>query len=188
MAERIDGEASEAAERYALAAFELGVETDTLASLDADFGKLTAAFKESSDLRAAAFSPLIDPQEKTRAFVAVAEKLGLSPLGRNLVGVVVSNRRAHELPSIGAAFRRRYARHRGATHAEIISAQALTDQQAQNITDALSAALKTRIEADTSVDESLIGGFIVRLGSRQFDASLKTKLASLSLALKQSAV
>ncbi len=183
MADRTEGEASEAAERYALAAFELGMEANALESLNEDFSKLSAAFKESADLRAAAISPVIDPQEKTRALIAIAEKLGLSQLGRNLVGVVSSNRRAHELPAIAGAFRKRYARHRGAVRAEIVSAHPLSDAQVKSITDALGA----KVEADVSVDPSLIGGFIVRLGSRQFDSSLKSKLASLSLALKQSA-
>ena len=187
MADATDGEASEAAERYAHAAFELAQDQNALAELDADFAKLTAAFKESADLRAAAVSPQIDPEEKSRAFVAVAEKLGLSQLGRNVTGLVARNRRAADLPGIAAAFRARYARHRGATRAEIISAKPLSDKQAQTIVDALSAAFNTRIEADAQVDESLIGGFIVRLGSRQFDASIKTKLAGLKLALKQSA-
>lgn len=187
MAEANEGEGVEAAERYAQAAFDLAQEQNALETLDKDLSTLVAAFKESADLRAAAGSPLIDPVEKAKAFVAVAEKLGLSTLGKNLVGVVVQNGRASQLQAIAGAFKKKYARHRGAVRAQIISAQPLSDKEAQSITDALSAAMGKRIEADTSVDESLIGGFIVRTGSRQFDSSLKTKLANLKLALKQSA-
>lgn len=187
MAEATEGEGVEAAERYAQAAFDLAQEQNALEALDKDLSAVVAAFKESADLRAAAASPLIDPVEKAKAFVAVAEKLGLSPLGKNLVGVVVQNGRAGQLTAIAGAFKKKYARHRGAVRAQIISAAPLSDKQAQSITDALSAAMGKRVEADTSVDESLIGGFIVRTGSRQFDSSLKTKLANLKLALRQSA-
>ncbi len=182
-----EGEASEAAERYAQAAFELALEQNALPALDKDFATLGAAFKESADLRAAAASPLIDPAEKARAFAAVAEKLGMSLLGRNLVGVAAQNRRAADLPAIARAFRKLYARHRGAQSAEIISARPLAESEKAAIMEAVGAAAKTKIEADVTIDESLIGGFVVRLGSRQFDASLKAKLASLKLALKQSA-
>ncbi len=187
MAEANEGEGVEAAERYAQAAFDLAQEQNALDALDKDLTALLSAFKESADLREAAASPLIDPVEKAKAFVSVAGKLGLSQLGQNLVGVVVQNRRAAQLPAIARAFQTKYARHRGALRAQIISAHPLSDKQAQSITDALSAAMGKRVEAETSVDESLIGGFIVRTGSRQFDSSLKTKLANLKLALRQSA-
>jgi len=186
VAEVSEGESAEAAERYARAAFELGLEANALAALDSDLSQLAAAFKESADLRAAAVSPLIDPPEKVRALLAVAERLGLSQLGRNLVGAVTQNRRAAQLPQIARAFARLYAQHRGMRHAEIISATALSAAQAKAITDALAAAMGSAIEAEVSVDESLIGGFIARVGSRQFDASLKTKLANLKLALRAS--
>jgi F-type H+-transporting ATPase subunit delta len=186
VAEVNEGEDAAAAERYAQAAFELGLEANALAALDADLARMAAAFAESADLRAAAASPLIDPQDKAKALVAVAEKLGLSALGRNVVGAAAQNRRAAALPQIARAFARKYARHRGAERAEIISAAPLSDAQAKAITAALSAATKTTIEPELRVDASLIGGFVARVGSRQFDASLKTKLASLRAALKAS--
>ncbi|MBI1251450.1 MAG: ATP synthase F1 subunit delta [Alphaproteobacteria bacterium] len=184
MAEAVDEAGAEAAQRYAQAAFELGLEGNALEALEADFAKLDAAFAQSADLRAAAGSPLIDPEEKTRALVAVAESLGLSPLGRNLVGAVSRNRRASALPAIARAFRARLARHRGARQAEIISAKPLTDAERASILSALEKAVGAKVEAESRVDDSLIGGFIVRLGSRQFDASIKSKLAGLKLALK----
>lgn len=178
-------EASEAAERYAQAAFDLASEAKSLDALEADFAALTAAFAESADLRVAAASPLIDPQEKAKAFGAVAVKMQLSELGRNVVGVVAQNGRARELPQIATAFRRLLARQRGALQAEIVSAKPLSDADKKSILDALAASMGKQIQAETRVDESLIGGFIVRVGSRQFDSSLKTKLAGLQLALKQ---
>lgn len=177
-------EISESAERYAQAAFELARDQKALPALETDFAKFLEAWQESSDLRTAAESPLIDPEEKARALVAVAAKLGLSDLGAKVIGVAAQNRRAGELPMIIAAFRAKQAQERGARQAEIISAAPLSDAQRDSILAALKKSLGAEIEAETSVDERLIGGFVVRVGSRQFDASLRAKLDSLKLALK----
>jgi F-type H+-transporting ATPase subunit delta len=184
LAESSESIAVEAAERYAQAIFDLALESNALAALEADFARLDAAWRESADLRAVAGSPLIDPEEKARAFVAVAEKLGLSELARNLIGVAARNRRAAELPQIARAFRRRHALHRGARQAEIISAKPLAENEREEILAAIAGSLGAKVEAQTKVDDRLIGGFIVRVGSRQFDASLRAKLDSLKLALK----
>ncbi|MGE0829805.1 MAG: ATP synthase F1 subunit delta, partial [Hyphomonadaceae bacterium] len=177
-------EISEAAERYAQAAFELALEANALDALDADFKTLDAAFKESADLREAAASPLIEPAEKAAALVAVAKKLGISELGSKIIGLAAQNRRGAELGAIARAFRAKHARHRGARQVEIISAQPLSDAQRDEILSALGKSLGAKIEAEAKVDERLIGGFIVRVGSRQFDSSLRAKLDSLKLQLK----
>ena len=184
VAEKVEGEASEAAERYAQAAFDLAKESKALDALDADFAKFDAAWKESSDLRAVARSPLIDPDDKTNALTAVADKLGLSTLGKNLIGVAAKNRRAGELPAIASSYRALLARERGARQVEIVSARPLAPEEKTAIVDALGKSLGAKVEAETRVDDSLIGGFVVRVGSRQFDASVKAKLDALRLALK----
>jgi len=184
VADRFDGEASEAAERYALAVFDLAKEAKSLDTVEQDFAKFSDAWKASADLRAAARSPLIEPEDKARALTAVAAKLGLSDLGRKLIGVAARNRRAAELPGVVAAFRKMVARERGARQVEIVSAKALSEGEKGAIVDALGKTLGAKVEAETSVDDSLIGGFVVRVGSRQFDASVKAKLDALRLALK----
>lgn len=184
MAETFDGEASEAAARYARAVFELAKEANALDAVEADFAKFAAAWKESADLRDAARSPLIDPQEKANALSAVAAKLGVSELGRKAIGVAALNRRASELPGIITTYRTLVARERGARQVEIISARPLGADEKAAIVDSLSKQLGAKVEAETSVDDSLIGGFVVRVGSRQFDASVKAKLDALRLALK----
>lgn len=184
MAESFDGEASEAAARYAAAAFDLASDFNALDALEADFAKFGAAWVESADLRETARSPLIDPEEKARALTAVAARLGMSELGRKVVGVVAGNRRAAELPGIAGAFRARLARHRGARQVEIVSARALGAAEKSAIIDQLGKQLGEKVEAETRIDESLIGGFVVNVGSRQFDASVKSKLDALRLALK----
>ncbi len=184
MAETFDGEASEAAGRYARAVFELAKEANALEAVEQDFAKFAAAWKESADLRAAARSPLIEPQEKANALTAVAAKLGISELGRKAIGVATLNRRAAELPAIAATYRSLVARARGARQVEIVSARPLGETEKSAIVEALGRQLGAKVEAETSVDGSLIGGFVVRVGSRQFDASVKAKLDALRLALK----
>lgn len=184
VAETFDGEASEAAARYARAVFELAKDAKALEAIEADFVKFSAAWKESADLREAARSPLISPEEKAAGLGAVAAKLGLSDLGRKAIGVAALNRRAAELPGIVSAYRKLVAAERGARQVEIISARPLSDADKAAIVEALSKQLGAKVEAETSVDDSLIGGFVVRVGSRQFDASVKSKLDALRLALK----
>jgi F-type H+-transporting ATPase subunit delta len=184
VAEGFDGVASEAAGRYAQAVFDLAKEAKALEAVEQDFAKFSAAWAESADLRATARSPLIDPDTKAKALVAVAAKLGLSDLGQKAVGTIAKNRRAAELPAIAATYRTLVLRERGARQVEIISAKPLGDAEKTAIVDALSKKLGAKVEAETSVDESLIGGFVVRAGSRQFDASVKSKLDALRLALK----
>jgi F-type H+-transporting ATPase subunit delta len=178
------GEASEAAHRYALAAFDLAKENNALDVVEQDFVKFSAAWAASADLRAAARSPLIDPKEKADALVAVAAKLGLSELGRKIIGVAAQNRRAAELPGIASSFRALVARERGARQVEIVSARPLAGAEKAAIVESLGKQLGAKIEAEASVDENLIGGFVVRVGSRQFDASIKAKLDALRLTLR----
>jgi F-type H+-transporting ATPase subunit delta len=179
-----DNRASEAAERYAQAAFELARDGKALEGLEKDFATFNAALAESADLRTTLKSPLIASDEKSRALVAVATKLGLSELGRNIIGLVAKNGRAIDIPGIITAFRARLAKHRGASQVEVISAKPLDQKQLDSILAGVTKALGGKVDAVTRVDESLIGGFVVRAGSRQFDASLKSKLDSLKLALK----
>lgn len=178
------GQTSEAAERYAGAAFELAEESKALEAVEKDLATFAEAMATSADLRTAASSPLIAPEEKSRALVAVAAKLGLSRLGMNLIGVAAANGRAAELPGIAAVFRRKMAEKRGQKEVEIISAVALDAKQVEAISAAITKAIGQAVQPKASVDPRLIGGFIVRAGSRQFDSSVKTKLDNLKLALR----
>lgn len=184
VAESFESGASEAAGRYAQAVFDLAKQAKALDAVEKDFATFTAAWKESADLRDVARSPLIDPADKAKALTAVAAKLGLSDLGRKTIGVAAQNRRAGELPGIFSVYRTLVARERGARQVEIVSARPLAEAEKSAIVDALGKQLGAKVEAETRVDDSLIGGFVVRVGSRQFDASVKAKLDALRLALK----
>jgi F-type H+-transporting ATPase subunit delta len=184
VADLSDGQFFEAADRYAAAAFALALESNALTALEKDVNALAEAMKASADLRAVAASPLIVLAAKERALLAVADKLGLSQLGRNVLGVIVRNGRSAALPAFVKAVRARLAAHRGGRQVEIVSAAPLSADQLQAIVTGLSRALGADVEPIAKVDPSLIGGFVARAGSRQFDASVKTKLEQLKLALK----
>jgi F-type H+-transporting ATPase subunit delta len=175
---------SEAALRYAQAAFDLAKEAGGLDALAKDLAAVKAAFVESADLRKAAASPLIEASDKARALAAIGAKLGLSKLGANLVGVAASNGRAQDLPAIADSFAALFAAHRGVKPVEVISAQPLSPADLETILVGVREAVGGAVEAVTKVDPDLIGGFIVRIGSRQYDASLKSKLESLRRAMK----
>ena len=184
MAERVNGKPSEAAKRYAQAVFELAKAANAADAVERDFATFAEAWNASADLREVARSPLIEPNDKARALTAVAAKLGVSDLGRKLIGVAAQNRRAAELPQIGSVYRSLVARDRGARQVEIVSARPLAETERNDIIAAVAKSLGSKVEAETSVDDSLIGGFVVRAGSKQFDASVKAKLDALRLALK----
>jgi F-type H+-transporting ATPase subunit delta len=190
MASRIDTVAdghvqgSEAALRYAQAAFDLAKDAGALDALANDLKAVKAAFVDSADLRLAAASPMFAVEDKARAFAAVAAKLGLSQLGRNLVGVVVQNGRAKDLPAISDSFAALYAAHRGVKPVEVISAKPLSAGELEAILAGVREAVGGAVETVAKVDPDLIGGFIVRIGSRQYDASLKSKLETLRRAMK----
>jgi F-type H+-transporting ATPase subunit delta len=172
----------QAAERYVGALFDLAEQEKALDQAAADLAAIREAFK-NKDVQLAAGSPRIDPAERGKAFAAVAEALGLSPLARRFVGVVAQNGRAPLLPLIADQFEQRLAEHRGERRVEIIAAQPMEPAQLQSLTASLSAALGKQVRPTVRIDERLIGGFIARAGSRQFDASIKSKLDALAVQL-----
>lgn len=183
MGQAADSGGMEAARRYSDALFELAREQNALDAASADLATLARAFTESADLRAAAASPLVALPERARALAAVAEHLGISLLGQRFVGVLTQNRRAGAIPAIAKLFEARLAAHRGERAVEITAAQPLSDAQQHGLIAALEAALGQKVRADFRVEPRLLGGFIARAGSLQFDASLRSKLDSLAISL-----
>jgi F-type H+-transporting ATPase subunit delta len=173
------------AERYARSLFELARETNSVASVEADLNGFQAMLDGSDDLKRLIGSPVFTAEDQAKAIAAIADKAGIRGLAGNFLRVVAANRRLFAVPGMIRAFRRIAAEERGEASAEVTSAHALTfEQQAE-----LKAALKTVAGKDVTVavtvDPSLLGGMIVKMGSRQIDTSLKTKLNSLKLALKE---
>lgn len=173
--------------RYAAALFDLAREQNTLSEVEQDLGKFQQLYDESADLQRLVRSPVIAADDQARALEAVLGKAEVGALAKNFFALVARNRRLFAAPDMVRAFRALAAKARGEVTADVASAHPLTDAQA----DALKAALKDSVGKDvllqTRVDPSLIGGLVVKLGSRMVDSSIKTKLQGLSLSLKDSA-
>ncbi|MEZ0497202.1 F0F1 ATP synthase subunit delta [Sphingomonas sp. IW22] len=170
--------------RYATALFDLAREQNMLAAVEASLLTVRQALTESDDFRSLITSPLIGRTQAGKAAAAVAATLGLDPMTTKFLGVLAENRRLRDLPVIIATFRTLAARFRGEMTAEVVSAHPLTDAQV----DALKQQLRTRVgrdvNVDLSVDPSLLGGLIVKIGSQMIDSSIKTRLNSLAHAMK----
>lgn len=170
--------------RYALALLDLADEKKALDQVSDDLRSLRAAVLESDELGRFLRSPLYNRDQMAGVMSAVMEKVGVSDLTRRFVLVVAQNHRLFALVSIIDTYLAELARRRGEVTAHVTSARALSDQQRQSLTDALKSTVGANVQVDVEVDQSLIGGLIVRVGSRMIDSSLRTKLQRLQLAMK----
>lgn len=170
--------------RYASALFELAEEAGALDGVADDLKRLQAMIRESDDLRRLITSPLLQRADQRFGMDAVMTDAGMDTLTRNFVGVVADNRRLHALPGMIEAFQAKLAAKRGQTTAEVVSAVPLSEAQMTQLGDALKRAIGTKVTIDARVDEGLLGGLVVKVGSRMVDSSLSTKLQQLRLAMK----
>lgn len=170
--------------RYASALFDLAREQNLVSSVEADLELLGQAIVGSADLAGLIRNPKVSREVAAKAMDGVAGVLGLSPLTKNFLGVLAGNRRLSALPDIVRAFAAIAAAFRGEVTAEVTSAHPLTDDQLS----ALAAKLQERegrtVKLRASVDPDLLGGLVVRIGSRQIDSSIRTRLNSLAHAMK----
>jgi F-type H+-transporting ATPase subunit delta len=180
-----DFKESEVGERYAQALFELALDAGALDAVRADLAALDAFAKESADLRRVIASPSFSVEDKSKALGAIADKAGFNALTKRFLGLLTQNRRTAALGSVAVSFRRLHDKHRGVTSALVTSAMKLTAKQLDGVKAALRQALGGDPEITTLVDPAILGGLKVKVGSRLFDASLKTKLDSLKFALKR---
>ena len=170
--------------RYATALFELADADGVLDQVADDLERLEAMIHASDDLTRLIRSPVISREDQTRAMVALMEKYAMGELSVRFVGVVAQNRRLFVLPDMIAAYRALLAAHRGEASVEVVSAKTLSEKQRTAIGAALKKAVGATIALDLKVDPGLLGGLVVRVGSRMFDSSLSTKLQHLRLAMK----
>jgi F-type H+-transporting ATPase subunit delta len=171
--------------RYATALFELARDSGALDAVEADLKRFAGLVEDSADLKRLVRSPVFSADEQLRAISAVLERAELGALVGNFVKVAARNRRLFAVPDMITAFGRLLANHRGEVSAEVTSAEALSEAHVGDLKAALKAALGKDVALETHVDPSLIGGLIVRVGSRMIDGSIKTKLNSLNLAMKE---
>lgn len=172
------------AARYAAALFDLADESQALDQTASDLVTLKALLAESDDLRRLVRSPVLSRADQGHALDAVLEKAGSSDLVRRFVGLVAHNRRLFALSATIEAFLALVARRRGEVTAQVVSAQALTPAQLAEVSTALNGALGAKVSVAASVDPALLGGMIVKVGSRMIDSSVRTKLAKLKIAMK----
>jgi len=170
--------------RYASALFELARDQRQIESVGKSLQTLGQALVDSKDFNELVTSPLVSREEAGKAFAGLAPQLGLDEITANFLGVLARNGRKSQLLNVIRAFRRLAAEHRGETTAEVVTARPLNDDQLA----ALKQQLRTRagrdVTLDATVDPNILGGIVVKLGSQQIDASIRTKLNRLAQAMK----
>ncbi len=169
--------------RYAAALFELAKENSKIADVEADLGKFQKMLESSDDLRSMVRSPVIPAEEQAKAIGALLDKAGISGFAANFLKLIAGNRRLFAAPEMIKAFHSLAARDRGEVTAEVTSATSLNDSQIAELKQTLKASVGKDVSLATKVDASLLGGLIVKVGSRMIDSSLKTKLQNLKVAL-----
>jgi F-type H+-transporting ATPase subunit delta len=170
--------------RYALALLDLADEQNQLDAVAEDLRGLSAAIAESEDLRRLIRSPLYTRDQQSRAMTAILDQAGTVEMTRRFVLLVARNRRLFALDRMIAAYLAELARRRGEITAQVTSATALDDEQHRALVETLRNEVGAKVQVEVDVDPSLIGGLIVRVGSRMIDNSLRSKLQRLQLAMK----
>ncbi len=173
------------AARYASALFELAKDDGVLQALEADTAALTETLAASSDLRAVIASPVVSREDQAKAIAAIAARLGLNPLTANTLALMADKRRLFVLPQFAAQLADLIAAEKGEVTAEVTAAQALSAAQSKKLAETLKARVGKTVKLKTTVDESLIGGLVVKLGSTMIDTSVNAKLAALQNAMKE---
>lgn len=171
--------------RYASALFDLANEQGQLSELEADVVALQGMLDESEDLRRLVRSPLISSDDQVKALDAVLGKAGAGTLLTNFMKLVARNRRLFATQDMLKSFRAIAARHRGEVTAEVTTATALTQPQLDQLEDVLRIEVGKEVKVQTRVDPAILGGLIVKVGSRMVDSSLRTKLSSLKTRMKE---
>ncbi len=173
------------ATRYATALFELAKDGGALKALETDTNALSEALAVSPDLAAAIASPVVSREDQGRVIAAVGAKMGLSVLMTNTLALMAEKRRLFVLPQLLNNLTDRIADEKGEMTAEVTSATALSAAQSKKLAETLKASVGKTVKLKTTVDETLIGGLVVKLGSTMIDTSVKAKLAALQNAMKE---
>lgn len=173
------------ASRYASALLDLAEEQGATAEVERGLDQFETLLNESADLDRLIKSPVFSADAQTKAISAILEKAGISGLTANFVKLVASNRRLFAVPGMIKAFRSQLAAKRGEVTAEVTSATELSSEHVAALQEALDASTGKNVKIVVKVDTSILGGLIVKIGSRMIDTSLRTKLNSLKFAMKE---
>lgn len=170
--------------RYATALFELATEAKALDAIASDLSRLKALIEGSTDLARLVRSPIFTREEQGKAMDAVLARLNVHALTKNFIGLLAEKRRLFALTGIVSAFETLVANQRGEATAEVTSAQPLKPEQRTALIGTLKDAMKREMRLTERVDPTLLGGLIVKVGSRQIDSTLKSKLVRLERAMR----
>jgi F-type H+-transporting ATPase subunit delta len=171
--------------RYATALFELALEANAVDTVRADLARFDALAAENADLTRLIRSPVFSAEEQASALAAVLDKAGIGGIAAQFLKVVASNRRLFAAHDMVKGFNELVASHKGEVTAQVTLAEPPTDAHLAAIKDTLNAVTKKDVQVDVNVDPSIIGGLIVKLGSRMVDSSLRTKLNAIKHAMKE---
>ena len=171
--------------RYATAIFELAQEDNSLPALESDIAALNGAIADSDDFRALIASPVYSRDDQETAISAIAGKMGLSGTVSNSLALMASKRRLFVLPQLLAELSRLISDHKGEVSAEVTAASELSDAQKTKLAETLKARVGKDVKINMAVDESLIGGLVVKVGSQMIDTSIRSKLAALQNTMKE---
>lgn len=169
--------------RYASALFELAKESSNIEGIENDLANFQALLDESPDLVRLVRSPVIAADDQAKAIAAILDKVGIGGLTANFLKLVTANRRLFVVQDMIKVYRSLAAKARGEIAAEVTSAFALNDEQVAALKETLKASVGKDVTLQSRVDPSILGGLIVKVGSRMIDSSLKTKLQNMKTAL-----
>ena len=173
------------AQRYATALFDLALETGALDALESDAAALGTAITESDALNDLLTSPIYGREDAEKGIGAVADKMGLQGLTANTLKLMAQNRRLFVVPALVDALLVKIADHKGEVTADVVTAKPLTALQTGKLTSALKGDKDQEIKLNVTVDESIIGGLIVKMGSKMIDTSIRSRLNALKNTMKE---
>jgi F-type H+-transporting ATPase subunit delta len=171
--------------RYASALFELATEAGQVDQVQADLARFKALLDGSEDLMRLVKSPVFSAEDQLKAITAIIDQAGIGGLAGNLIKVVASNRRLFAVEGIIKGYSALVAKARGEVTAEVTVAEDLSAAHAKTLSEALKDVLGKEPKIEVKVDPAILGGLIVKVGSRMIDTSLRTKLNSIRTAMKE---
>ena len=171
--------------RYATAVFDLARDTNAIEAVQADLDRFDALVADSADLTRLVRSPVFSTQEQLQGLSAVLERAGIRGLAANFLKLAATNRRLFAVRDMIKAFRALVAQHKGEATATVTVAEPLKDAHVEALRAALKSVTGKDVDLDVKVDPAILGGLVVKLGSRMVDSSLRTKLNAIRHAMKE---
>ena len=171
--------------RYATALFDLALDANAIEAVKADLDRFDALVAESADLNRLVRSPVFSAEEQLQALSVVLDRVGISGLAANFFKLVAANRRLFAVHDMIKAFRALVAQHKGEATAAVTVAEPLKDAHVDALRGALKSVTGKDVDLNIKIDPAILGGLVVKVGSRMVDSSLRTKLNAIKHAMKE---